>query len=41
MTYLIGIDVGTQSVRSCLFDLAGTVVASASRPLTTTFPRPA
>ena len=41
MTYLIGIDVGTQSVRSCLFDLAGTVVASASRPLKTTFPRPA
>jgi FGGY-family pentulose kinase len=41
MTYLIGIDVGTQSVRSCLFDLDGGVVASASRPLTTTFPRPA
>ncbi len=41
MTYLIGIDVGTQSVRSCLFDLAGTVAASASRPLTTIFPRPA
>ncbi len=40
MTYLIGIDVGTQSVRSCLFDLAGSVVASASRPLATTFPRP-
>ncbi len=40
MTYLIGIDVGTQSVRSCLFDLDGTVVASASQPLTTTFPRP-
>jgi FGGY-family pentulose kinase len=41
MTYLIGVDVGTQSVRSCLFDLDGTVVASASRPLATTFPRPA
>ena len=40
MTYLIGVDVGTQSVRSCLFDLDGAVVASASRPLTTTFPRP-
>ena len=40
MTYLVGIDVGTQSVRSCLFDLDGTVVASATRPLTTTFPRP-
>jgi FGGY-family pentulose kinase len=41
MTYLIGIDVGTQSVRSCLFDLEGAVVASAARPLTTTFPKPA
>ncbi len=41
MTYLIGVDVGTQSVRSCLFDLAGAVVASATRPLQTTFPRPA
>lgn len=41
MTYVIGIDVGTQSVRSCLFDLDGTVVASASRPLTTAFPKPA
>jgi len=41
MTYLIGVDVGTQSVRSCLFDLDGAVVASASRPLATTFPKPA
>ncbi|HYL79331.1 MAG TPA: FGGY family carbohydrate kinase, partial [Candidatus Acidoferrum sp.] len=41
MTYLIGLDVGTQSVRSCLFDLEGRVVASASRPLRTTFPKPA
>ncbi len=41
MIYLIGIDVGTQSVRSCLFDLEGAVVASAARPLTTTFPKPA
>ena len=41
MSYLIGIDVGTQSVRSSLFDLGGTVAASASRPLATTFPRPA
>jgi FGGY-family pentulose kinase len=40
MGYLIGIDVGTQSVRSCLFDLSGAVVATASRPLVTTFPRP-
>lgn len=40
MTYLIGVDVGTQSVRSCLFDLTGTVVASAARPLQTTFPKP-
>ena len=41
MTYLIGVDVGTQSVRSCLFDLDGATVASATRPLTTTFPKPA
>lgn len=41
MNYLIGLDVGTQSVRSCLFDLQGRVVASASRPLRTTFPKPA
>ena len=41
MTYLIGIDVGTQSVRSCLFDLEGSVVASATRPLVTSFPKPA
>ena len=41
MTYLIGVDVGTQSVRSCLFDLDGAVVASATRPLATAFPKPA
>ena len=41
MTYLLGVDVGTQSVRSCLFDLDGGLVASATRPLTTTFPKPA
>jgi FGGY-family pentulose kinase len=41
MTYLIGVDVGTQSVRSCLFDLDGNVVASATRPLATIFPKPA
>lgn len=41
MTYLIGVDVGTQSVRSCLFDLDGTAVASATRPLATTYPKPA
>jgi len=41
MTYLIGVDVGTQSVRSCLFDLSGAIVASATRPLQTTFPKPA
>ena len=40
MSYLIGVDVGTQSVRSCLFDLDGAVIASATRPLQTTFPRP-
>ena len=41
MTYLIGVDVGTQSVRSCLFDLDANVIASAVRPLQTTFPKPA
>jgi FGGY-family pentulose kinase len=41
MTYLIGVDVGTQSVRSCLFDLEGAVVASATQPLATTYPKPA
>jgi len=41
MTYLIGVDVGTQSVRSCLFDLDGNVIASAVRALQTTFPKPA
>jgi len=41
VTYLIGVDVGTQSVRSCLFDLDGGTVASASRPLATTYPKPA
>ena len=40
MSYLIGVDVGTQSVRSCLFDLDGAVIASATRPLQTTFPKP-
>jgi len=40
MTYLVGVDVGTQSVRSCLFDLDGNVVASAARALATTFPKP-
>lgn len=41
MRYLVGIDVGTQSVRSCVFDLAGALLGSASRPLRTEFPRPA
>ncbi len=41
MTYLVGVDVGTQSVRSCLFDLDGAVLASAARPLATAFPEPA
>lgn len=41
MSYLLGVDVGTQSVRSCLFDLDGTLIASAMRPLRTAFPRPA
>ncbi|MFB3819515.1 MAG: ribulokinase [Candidatus Methylomirabilales bacterium] len=40
MRYLVGLDVGTQSVRSCVFDLEGALLASASRPLRTELPRP-
>lgn len=40
MDYLLGIDLGTQSVRSCLFDLQGAMCASATRPLRMTYPHP-
>ncbi len=38
--YVLGIDVGTQSLRARVFDLAGFPVASAERPLTTTYRHP-
>jgi FGGY-family pentulose kinase len=37
---LLGLDVGTQSVRAALFDLDGTCRAYATAPLDTTHPRP-
>jgi FGGY-family pentulose kinase len=40
MEYLVGIDLGTQGVRSCLFDLDGRPKASASRPYATRYLRP-
>ncbi len=35
--YVMGIDVGTQSLRARVFDLAGVPVAAAERPLTTAY----
>jgi ribulose kinase len=40
MDHLLGIDLGTQSVRCALFDLEGRLVASAARPYGTAHPRP-
>lgn len=40
MPYLMGIDVGTQSLRACLFTLDGTMVAEASSGYPTRRPRP-
>jgi len=37
---LLGIDVGTQSARVGIFDLHGSLLASASRPYATVYPRP-
>ncbi|MBD5657024.1 MAG: xylulose kinase [Candidatus Eremiobacteraeota bacterium] len=37
---VLGIDAGTGGVRACLFDLVGTALGVADRPLETTFPRP-
>jgi sugar (pentulose or hexulose) kinase len=39
-TTLLGVDVGTESVRVLVVDEHGTRLASASSPLRTTFPRP-
>ena len=38
--YVMGIDVGTQSLRARVFDLAGFPVAAADRPLATTYRHP-
>lgn len=38
--YVMGIDVGTQSLRACVFDLTGTPVATASHPLATSYRHP-
>jgi len=40
MSYLMGIDVGTQSLRTCIFDLQGRMIAEASRDYPTQRPRP-
>ena len=37
---LLGIDVGTQSLRAVLFDLHGKAVAFGVAPIETTYPRP-
>ena len=39
-TYVLGIDVGTQSVRAALVDLQGRTLAYASVPIETLYPRP-
>ena len=38
---LLGLDVGTQSLRAALFDLEGRTVAFGVAPIETTYPRPA
>lgn len=40
MPYLLGIDVGTQSLRACLFDVSGRLVTEASQGYPTSQPRP-
>ena len=39
--FVLGLDVGTQSLRAALFDLQGRSVAFGVAPIDTTFPRPA
>lgn len=41
MTYLAGIDLGSTTLKAVIFDLAGNVVASASRPTVQVHPVPA
>ncbi|MGZ3387493.1 MAG: FGGY family carbohydrate kinase, partial [Isosphaeraceae bacterium] len=38
--FVLGLDVGTQSLRAALFDLQGRSVAFGVAPIDTTFPRP-
>ena len=38
---LLGVDGGTESLRAGVFDLHGTLLASASTPYDTSFPNPA
>lgn len=40
MTYLIGVDGGTESIRAFVFDLDGRVIASHATPYKTEFPQP-
>src|SRR5258708_14113698 len=41
LPYLLGLDVGTQSLRAALVDVAGRTVAFGVAPIDTVFPRPA
>ena len=38
--FVLGLDVGTQSLRAALFDLQGRSVAFGVAPIDTTYPRP-
>jgi ribulokinase len=40
MSYVIGVDGGTESIRAFVFDLAGTPLASVATPYRTDFPHP-
>lgn len=40
MTYIMGIDAGTEAIKAGIFDASGTLVASGSRTYTTYFPKP-
>lgn len=38
--YVLGIDAGTEGVKAGIIDVGGNLIASASRPYNTYFPRP-
>ena len=40
MNYIIGVDLGSQSTKSCVYDSGGILVAEASRPVSARYPRP-